>query len=391
MAKQPAVRRKAMGIVAVVTGMALTSCAQGSTPATNSSTTSQTSASTSSSSSSSSSSAAGASSAAPGSSPGGTQTGPAILIGNQPFGDHGPMDDMAAGLDKCATDQGLTVKKIVALNASDYDSSIRGAVQQGYKLILTTFPQMSTATAAVAASSPDVKFAAVYQFINQSPAAPVANVWSTSFDVAAAAYVQGAMAGKLSKSGKLGFIVGDLDPTISAELNAFISGAKSTNSSAAVYWANANTFIDPAKGKDLAQAMISKGVDVLSTAAGQTQLGALDAAKAANILFFGDNGDNSATYPAGFISDLRSELGKNVVDACKDFAGGSFQGGKQTVYDLNNGGADVDTALITKWGKAANRDKDAADLVSLYTDLVGKINSGAVKVPNDTNTPKSAG
>ena len=324
-------------------------------------------------------------------SPANSNAGPAILIGDQPFGDHGPMDDMAAGLATCASADGLTVKKVTALNASEYDSAIRGAAQQGYKLILTTFPQMSTATAAVAASFPAVKFAAVYQFINQKPATPVANVWSTSFDVGAAAYAQGAMAAKLSKSGKLGFIVGDLDPTIAAELNAFIAGAKSVNSSSLVYWANANTFIDPAKGKDLAQAMISKGVDVLDTAAGQTQLGALDAAKAANILFFGDNGDNSASYPAGFVSDLRSELGKNVVDACADFVSGNFKGGTQTVYNLKNDGADVDTALITKWGAAANRASDATNLVAMYKDLVAKINSGALTVPNDTTTPKSAG
>lgn len=320
-----------------------------------------------------------------------SNAGRAILIGDQPFGDRGPMDDMAAGLATCASADGLTVKKVATMNASGYDSAIRGAAQQGYKLILTTFPEMSTATKAVATSFPAVKFAAVYQFINQKPAAPVANVWSTSFDVGAAAYAQGAMAAKLSKSGKLGFIVGDLDPTISAELNAFIAGAKSIKASSLVYWANANTFIDPAKGKDLAQAMISKGVDVINTAAGQTQLGALDAAKSAHVLFFGDNGDNSKSYPTGFVSDLRSELGKNVVDACKDFVSGHFKGGTETVYNLKNGGADVDTALITKWGAAANRTSDAAKLVAFYKSLVVKINSGALKVPNDTKTPKSAG
>jgi hypothetical protein len=60
------------------------------------------------------------------------------------------------------------------------------------------------------------------------------------------------------------------------------------------------------------------------------------------------------------------------------------------VYDLKNGGADVDTALITKWGAAAGRVSDAASLVTSYTELVSKINSGALVIPNDTTTPKSA-
>lgn len=359
-------RRAAALVASVVTAVSLAGCAQGSTTSS-------------------------AQSSGTGSSAAAAAAGPVILIGTQPFGDRGPMDDMAAGLAKCASDDGLKVKKVVALNASEYDSTIQTAAQSGYKLILTTFPQISTATKSVATSFPGVKFGAVYQFINQPPATPVSNVWSTSFDVSAAAYVQGAMAAKVSKAKKIGFIVGDLDPTILAEVNAYIDGAKSVDPDTAVYWANANTFIDPAKGKDLAQGMIDKGVDVVSTAAGQTQLGALDAAKAAGILFFGDNGDNAATYPKGFISDLRSELGKNVVDACKSFADGTFEGGKQTVYDLKNGGADVDTALITKWGEASGRQDDATALTAMYKDLVNKISSGSVTVPTRTTTPKSAG
>jgi basic membrane protein A len=353
--------------ISVVTAIALAGCAQGS-----------------------SSSGSGPTPAAAASSSARTNT-KVILIGDQPFGDHGPMDDMAAGLATCASRYRLTTKKIVALSASDYNSSIRGAAQQGYGLIMTTFPQMATATAAVAAAFPSVKFAAIYQDINDAGKSPIANLWDTSFDVKAAAYVEGVMAARLSKKAKLGYIVGDLDPTISAELNAFIQGAKSVNASTQVYWANAGTFIDPAKGKDLAQSMISKGVDVLATAAGQTQLGALDAAKAAGILFFGDNGDNSASYPKGFVSDLRSELGKNVVDACGAYATRSFKGGTHTVYDLSNGGADLATKLVTKWGAASGQARQAASLVSAYNDLLKKISSGQINVPTTTTAPKSAG
>ena len=315
--------------------------------------------------------------------------GPVILIGNQPFGDHGPMDDMAAGLATCAQRFGFKTKQVVALSPSEYDSSIRSAAQGGYKLVLTTFPQMATATMAVAGSFPDVKFGAVYQDINDQGGATLPNVWGTSFDVTAASYVEGSMAARLSKSGKLGMIVGDLDPTISASLNAFARGAKSVNPAARLQWANSNTFIDPAKGKDLAQAMISRGVDVVATSAGQTQLGALDAAKAAGIYFFGDNGDNSGTYPEGFVSDLRSELGKNVVDACADFAGGTFKGGTHSVYDLTNDGADLDTALVTKWGKAAGQQQVAGSLVTMYDNLLSQVRAGTLKIPVSTEAPAS--
>jgi basic membrane protein A len=356
-------RHPSLGVVVSVVALTLTACAQGASSS--SSATSSPSTSTS------------------------AAANKAILIGNQPFGDRGPMDDMASALNRCQTEYGFETKKLVALSPSDYESTIRAAAQEGYPLIMTTFPQMTAATVAVAKAFPNTKFAAIYQFINSAGKTPEPNIWDSSFDNNAPSYIQGVIAAKLSKTGKLGFIIGAIDPTIVGSLNAFIQGAKAENAKVQVQWANANTFIDPAKGKDLALAMISRGVDVLSTSAAQTQLGALDAAKAAGILFFGDSGDNSALYPKGYISDESAMFGQNVIDACKAFSTGKFQGGTPILYNLSNNGSTLDTKLITKWGDASGRSAEATALVTTYNDLATKINSGAIKVVSDPNPPKS--
>jgi len=92
---------------------------------------------------------------------------------------------------------------------------------------------------------------------------------------------------------------------------------------------------------------------------------------------------------ASFVSDLRSELGKNVVDACADFAGGTFKGGTHSVYDLTNDGADLDTALVTKWGKAAGQQQVAGSLVTMYDDLLSQVRAGTLKIPVSTEAPAS--
>jgi hypothetical protein len=57
------------------------------------------------------------------------------------------------------------------------------------------------------------------------------------------------------------------------------------------------------------------------------------------------------------------------------------------VYDLSNGGADLDTALVTKWGQASGRTQEAAQLLGTLGQLSGDIASGRVKVVNDPNPP----
>jgi len=84
-----------------------------------------------------------------------------VLIGAQRFGDKGPMDSMAAGLDQCATDFGFEVKKIESDSAAAYEEDIRGMANEGYDLIITTFPPMTDPTKTIAAEFPNTKFAAI--------------------------------------------------------------------------------------------------------------------------------------------------------------------------------------------------------------------------------------
>ena len=102
------------------------------------------------------------------------------LIVNQRFGDQSSVDIIAAGVDKAAEEFGLEVKKLESTSTASHEDDIRSLAREGYDLIITTFPQMSEATLTVAKEYPDIKFAAIYQYINGQET-EADNVWSSEY------------------------------------------------------------------------------------------------------------------------------------------------------------------------------------------------------------------
>jgi basic membrane protein A and related proteins len=149
-----------------------------------------------------------------------------VLIGNQKFGDKGPMDAMSAGLDKCAKDFGFQVHRLESPTPAQHEEDVRAMAKEGYGLIMTTFPAMTDATLTVAQEYPDTRFAAIYQFVNVGGKS-VANVWDTDYQGQQATYLLGTVAGKLTKSKKLGYLQGDETEPIRNERNGFTYGVKS--------------------------------------------------------------------------------------------------------------------------------------------------------------------
>lgn len=183
-----------------------------------------------------------------------------VLIGNQKFGDNGPMDDMAAAGERAAVELGVEFKKIESSPAS-FEEDIRSMSQEGYDLVITTFGYMSDATKLVAQEFPDTKYAAIFQEIN-TPEEPVANLWDAVFRGQTTFYVDGYIAGLATKTNRVGFIVGGEEPGPNAEGNGFMRGVRDANPDAVVEFAYAS-YEDSAKAKEVALAMIDKGCDVI--------------------------------------------------------------------------------------------------------------------------------
>jgi basic membrane protein A len=282
-----------------------------------------------------------------------------VLIGNQRFGDLGPMDMMAEGLDECEP-LGFEIKKLEAPAPEVYEENIRAMAREGYDLIITTFNPMSEATKLVAADYPDTQFAAIYQYINvEGESHP--NIWDTEFLSHEAYYLLGQMAGQLSTSKRIGMIAGQEVRTQVAGINGFMQGVESVCEECTVEYVFANTWEDPATGKELANTMISTGIDVIQTMAAKTSIGAVEAANEAGILIFGDNGDHYELYTGGYITWVLTNFGANVKVACEKFLADEFEGGVHGYMDLSNEGAIMPWWPIERF---INDNANLADAVS---------------------------
>ena len=77
------------------------------------------------------------------------------------------------------------------------------------------------------------------------------------------AYMLGVVAGKMSKSGKLGVVGSIAIPEVVRNINAFTIGARSVNPKATTRVIWVNSWFDPGKEREAALALISQGADVL--------------------------------------------------------------------------------------------------------------------------------
>lgn len=309
-----------------------------------------------------------------------------VLIGNQKFGDNGPMDDMAAGGEKAAKEFGIEFKKMESEPVS-FEEDIRTMVQEGYDLVITTFPYMSEATKTLALESPDTKFAAIFQSINEEGNA-IPNLWDTKFVGQTTLYVDGYMAGLATKTNKLGLIVGGEEPSPNSEGNGFMRGVHDANPNATVEFAYAS-YEDTAKVKEIALAMINKGVDFIQGDCGSADSGIVEAVNESKkdvMLFsvicdFTDSCDN-------FAGSIGMNYGSAVYDAMKSLHEGNFPGGTQGIRDILNDGYFLDWPTYQAFAERSQTYGPAfAKAIEEGMIIEGKIKSGDLEVPYDPEVP----
>ncbi|MEF9970689.1 MAG: BMP family ABC transporter substrate-binding protein [Oscillospiraceae bacterium] len=310
------------------------------------------------------------------------------LVVNQKFGDKGPMDNLAAGAEKAAKDFGVKVKMLESSSASKFEEDVR-AMAKDYDLVITTFPYMSDATKMVAAEYPDTKFAAVFQFVNDGKT-NIPNIWDTEFHGEQAFYINGYIAGKLSKTGSVGMIIGAEEPTPNAEGNGFMQGVKAANPDANVEFAFVGSYEDPAKAKEIAIAMIAKGCDVIQTDSGASNAGVVEACKDAGVLCSGEITDFYDSYD-GFFGVVGIGFGDTAYKAIEALKDGKFPGGEHGIRGLDNGGYFLDWATHERFAKNhADYGETMTTAIEEAKALEAKIVSGELKIPFNTDVPNWA-
>jgi basic membrane protein A and related proteins len=139
----------------------------------------------------------------------------------------------------------------------DAERSIEQLVRAGNKLIFTTSFGYMDPTVKVAKKYPNVHFEHATGFKRD------ANMSIYNGRFYEGRYIQGVIAGKMSKSGVLGYIGSFPIPEVIMGINATMIGAQSVNPNIKVKIIWVNTWFDPGKEADAAKALLDQGADVI--------------------------------------------------------------------------------------------------------------------------------
>jgi len=168
----------------------------------------------------------------------------------------------------------------------------------GCNIIFTTSFGYMDPTNAVAAKFPDVKFEHATGYKRDS-----ANVSTYNARFYEGRAVQGHIAGKMTKSNKIGYIGSYPIPEVVSGINSYFLHAKKANPNVELSVVWAYTWFDPAKEADAAKALIDQGVDVIASHTDSTAPLA-EAAKTENVIGFGQASDMAAYKDGPRVSSI---------------------------------------------------------------------------------------
>jgi basic membrane protein A len=169
----------------------------------------------------------------------------------------------------------IVLRDIEPGNPTSIEPAMRAFAERSYDLIIGVGFAQAPIMEQVAKDYPHIQFA-IIDGVSELP-----NVASLVFKEHEGSYLVGILAARASKTGTIGFLGGMDIGLIHRFYKGYEEGARSVNPNIRVLqnyvgvtdaaWNN------PGKGKEIALAQISKGADVIFTAAGNSGLGAFDA------------------------------------------------------------------------------------------------------------------
>ena len=179
-------------------------------------------------------------------------------------------------------------------------------------------------------------------------------------------YIQGVIAGHMSKNGKAGYIASFPIPEVVRGINAFYLGATSVNPDFDIDIVWVNTWFDPAKEGDAAQVLIDQGSDIITQHTDSTA--PLQVAQQAGVLGFGQASDMHHFAPDSQMTAIIDDWGPYYVERVQAAMDGSW-----TSADTWGG---MDTGMV----KMAPMTNMPDSLAEIANNLVSQITAGELDI-----------
>jgi len=292
-----------------------------------------------------------------------------IVFDSGGLGDKSFNDSAWRGIQKAEKDLGITVSKVESKEEKDYETNLAAMADDGNDLVIAVGLNQGKALEKVAADYPDTKFAIVDGFVE----AP--NVRMLHFNEEEGSYLVGYIAGKMTKTGKVGFIGGQELDLIKKFQYGYAAGVNAANPSATVLPAKyTGSWDNVDDAKIAANVLYDSGADIVYHAAGRAGLGVIRAAKDRKLFAIGVDSDQDGEAPGNVLTSMIKNVDEAVFATIKDCVDGKFSAG-EIKYDIAQNGVGISKLEHT-------RDLIGPDVLAEIEALKQKIAAGELKVPS---------
>ncbi|MFZ5425859.1 MAG: BMP family protein [Thermodesulfobacteriota bacterium] len=250
--------------------------------------------------------------------------------------------------------------------------ALRDLARRGPDMVIAHGGQCGEAAKIVAGEFPDVRFTV----IQGNAAGP--NLSSYEVLQEQSAWLAGAAAGLMTKTGKVGHISGiRVTPGLKGRA-AFAAGLAHANPKAKLLTTFCGNQDDNALSRKVALAQIKAGADIIFTMLNAGRQGAIDACREKNVRQIGNVKDWTASDPQVFAASAVAGVSRAVSGAGADLAAGNWKAGAVKKIGLEDAHA-VRLALAP----------DVPEKVrARVEELAGKIRSGEIEVSVEYDGPE---
>ena len=301
------------------------------------------------------------------------------LITPNPLGDRSFIDASARGIEKANKELPVKCDIIETNGVAEHETALRGAIAQGYDLVLGLAMDTDMFTG-LAAEFPDQKFASPSEiFLETLPE----NMIAYQIDVHESSFLVGLIVGSLTKTKTVGAVVGGDAPGLNQFFYGYKQGVLQVCPDCKVLVSYLGfDFSNPTLGLETALGQYDEGADIIYQVAGRSGEGVLEAAAQRDLYAIGVDSNQDDIQPGHVIVSSLKKTEMTTYEPIKLLVDGNFAGGFQR-RGLKEGFA----GLSWDDGSTTFEDNGPADMVAKIPDIKklveeyrAKIISGEVKV-----------
>ena len=239
----------------------------------------------------------------------------------------GPVSD--AGWNAAAFDGLQLIKKNLGADTAldqttspaDFEDAMRDFASRHFNLVFANGFEYTDTALSVGKLFPNT------EFIVTSGSGSSANVASLTFKIEEAAYVEGVLAGSITRTGVVGAIGGIELPAIRLTFEGFRRGFIAARPNGRLLVSYTGSFDDVGAAKEAALAQIGQHADVLFHNADAAGLGVFQAARQAHIYAFGANRNQNDVAPDTVLASAVTKIPEAFLKLATEVKEHSFKPG----------------------------------------------------------------